>query len=253
MARGIILLAVLLIILIPILHASNNITVTNITVTTTYTAITVTNTTYWDTVTYYPPDSNPITFHSNVVGGSIPLNPTMLIPLGATPYYYQTLTELIILPLRFQPYFSPGNPFNPVSLFEQAGSIWGIGEIMYGTWQFLGETTPDNITISLPIPISGGFVELTNNKSYFISSNALLGNGTNTTLATFNPSYLFTGSNGLYVANSIAGNQYYGFFNIKWINNSIAIINRLNGSEIIFTPPPHTQANPVMFIPGRAS
>ncbi|MFP3307419.1 MAG: hypothetical protein RXN93_08845, partial [Thermocladium sp.] len=107
------------------------------------------------------------------------------------------------------------------------------------------------MSISLPIPVSGGFVLLTTNKSYFISSNALLSNGTNTMLTTINSSNLFTGSNGLYVANSIAGNQYYGFFYVKWINNSIAIINRLNGSEIIFTPPPHTQATPVMFIPGR--
>ncbi|MFP3306949.1 MAG: hypothetical protein RXN93_06415, partial [Thermocladium sp.] len=236
MARGIILLAVLLIILIPILHASNNITVT------------VTNTTYWETITYYPSSgydtfNYPITFHSDMVGNSIPIDLTVLTPLGATPYYYQTLTEL-------SPPLIPGTQLNPISVFEQAGaSLFGYNPAYNDIYH---KIKPDNMAISLPIPVSGGFVLLTTNKSYFISSNALLGNGTNTTLATINPLNLFTGSNGLYVANSIAGNQYYGFFNIKWMqNNSIAIINRLNGSEIIFTPPPHTQATPVMFIPGQ--
>ncbi|MFP3045180.1 MAG: hypothetical protein RXR03_06200, partial [Thermocladium sp.] len=242
MARGIILLALLLIILIPILHASSNTTVTTANIT-----VTVTNTTYWETITYYPSSgydtfNYSITFHSDMVGNSIPIDLTVLTPLGATPYYYQTLTEL-------SPPLIPGTQLNPISVFEQAGaSLFGndysYSDIYHGI-------KPDNMSISLPIPVSGGFVLLTTNESYFISSNALLGNGTNTTLATFNPLNLFTGSNGLYVANSIAGNQYYGFFYIKWINNSIAIINRLNGSEIIFTPPPHTQASPVMFIPGQ--
>ncbi|MFP3307452.1 MAG: hypothetical protein RXN93_09010, partial [Thermocladium sp.] len=260
MARGIILLAVLLIILIPILHASNNTTVTETTITITNTTynnltVTVTNTTYWETITYYPSSeySYPITFHNNIVGDSIPFDLTMLIPLGATPYYYQTLTELSSSSsLYYQPFSPPGTPLNPVSVLEQAeSSLFGMGANPYFNIAYQ-KIKSNNMSISLPIPVSGGFVLLTTNKSYFISSNALLGNGTNTTLITYNPLNLTTDSNGLHVAISTAGNQYYGFFYIKWMrNNSIAIINRLNGSKIIFTPPPHTQATPVMFIPGQ--